>query len=240
MVYMGSKDKLSKYLLPFIIPLLDDETWYVEPFCGGCNMLAKVRHPLRIAADAQPYLIALWKALQEGWEPPMDIGEEETKRIRDNKKDYPEKLVGWVGFTNSFRGTFFGGYSRLKMGFGSKTSNYRQTYQINVLRQIARLKDVRFHHCSYDELEIPDNSVVYCDPPYADVSSYKETQFDTHEFWEWVRQLSKRVKRVYVSEYSAPLEFDCVWERKAKVRLGDLKRIDSSFEVTERLFTLNT
>ena len=59
MVYMGSKNRIAKELLPFIKAELKEGVYYVEPFAGGCNMIDKVEHPLRIAADSNRYLIAL-------------------------------------------------------------------------------------------------------------------------------------------------------------------------------------
>lgn len=68
MVYMGSKRRIAKYILPIILENRTEGQWYVETFCGGCNSINKVDGN-RIASDNNKYLIALYKALQEGWQP---------------------------------------------------------------------------------------------------------------------------------------------------------------------------
>lgn len=53
----------------------------------------------------------------------------------------------------------------------------------------------------YDEIEIPDNSVIYCDPPYAGTKKYKNGRFDSAAFWRWAEEMPER-NTVFVSEYS--------------------------------------
>ena len=38
MKYMGSKNRIAKYILPIILKDRLEGQWYVEPFCGGCNI----------------------------------------------------------------------------------------------------------------------------------------------------------------------------------------------------------
>ena len=45
MVYMGSKAKITDYIVPVIqshIAVSGSRT-YIEPFCGGCNVIDKIR-----------------------------------------------------------------------------------------------------------------------------------------------------------------------------------------------------
>lgn len=61
MIYMGSKAKIADYIVPIIqshIAVSKNKT-YIEPFCGGCNIIDKVKAQNRIAADKNQYLIAL-------------------------------------------------------------------------------------------------------------------------------------------------------------------------------------
>ena len=39
---------------------------YLEPFCGGCNVIDKIEAPQRIASDCNKYLIALMQHIQAG------------------------------------------------------------------------------------------------------------------------------------------------------------------------------
>lgn len=77
MVYMGSKNRIAKELIPIITQDLQPNQWYVEPFVGGCNMIDKVNHSLKIGGDSNKYLIALLRYVQDGNELPTYIEREE-------------------------------------------------------------------------------------------------------------------------------------------------------------------
>lgn len=111
MKFVGSKNKYTKEILPIILDKRLKENYYVEPFVGGFNTIDKVSG-LRIANDINPYLTALFRAIQKNWIPPDTITEEEYKDIQKNKENFPEELVGFVGFGCSYSGKFFGGYAR--------------------------------------------------------------------------------------------------------------------------------
>lgn len=59
--------------------------------------------------------------------------------------------------------------------------------------------------------------MVYCDPPYAGTEKYDGNTFDHASFWEWVRT---RDYPVYVSEYNAPDDFACVWEKRVPKKMA--------------------
>jgi DNA adenine methylase len=42
MKYMGSKRRIAKEILPIILKDRKPSQWYVEPFCGGANIIDKV------------------------------------------------------------------------------------------------------------------------------------------------------------------------------------------------------
>lgn len=99
MKYQGSKNRLSKELVPIIESYITEETkTYIEPFVGGGNLIDKICFNNKIGYDNHPYVIALLKALSKGWTPPLEITEELYKEIKDNKEKYPDYLVGYVGF----------------------------------------------------------------------------------------------------------------------------------------------
>ena len=61
MKYMGSKSRIAKDIVPIIQKYLDDYKidTYIEPFCGGCNVIDKIQCNTRIASDVNKYLIEL-------------------------------------------------------------------------------------------------------------------------------------------------------------------------------------
>lgn len=53
MVYQGSKNRLAKFLVPIIQKYIDDNNikTYIEPMCGGANLIDKIKCDKRIGAD---------------------------------------------------------------------------------------------------------------------------------------------------------------------------------------------
>ncbi|WP_428221998.1 hypothetical protein [Gaoshiqia sediminis] len=50
-----------------------------------------------------------------------------------------------------------------------------------MIKQAPNLKGIDFRCCNYWELDIPDNSVIYCDPPYKGTTGYN-TKIDHNRF----------------------------------------------------------
>lgn len=82
---MGSKAKITKYIVPIIQRKIDESgaRYYVEPFAGGCNVIDKIKAEYRIASDSNKYLIALFQHLQDGGELPEHITREEYNKARE-------------------------------------------------------------------------------------------------------------------------------------------------------------
>lgn len=72
----------------------------------------------------------------------------------------------------------------------------------------------------YREVAIPDNSIIYCDPPYVGKRDYKYLrgmQFDYDAFYDWCEQ---QTQPVFISEYSMPEDrFECVAEIQIKRKM---------------------
>ena len=225
---MGSKNRIAKYLLPIILKDRKEGQWYVEPFVGGANMIDKVDGN-RIGADSNEYNICLFKGIQEGFIPPNLISEDEYKKAQANRDVTP--LTAFIGYGCSYAGKWFGGYARGNDVKGSPR-NYCLESKNNILKQAIGLKGIEFKHSSYDELEIPSNSIIYCDPPYEGTTKYKDT-FDYPKFWDWCREKSKEGHQVFISEYNAPTDFECIWEMKVN---SSLTKDTGSKKATEKLF----
>lgn len=171
-------------------------------------MIDKVEHSKRIAADCNQYLIAL---LQYQGELPEYISREEYLSVKQNPENYPDWYVGFCGFICSFRGMFFKSYVKNDVLKKSGKIEHYQKEQINNFRkQRAKLAGIHFECCSYEQLNIPEGSVIYCDPPYSGTAEYKD-KFDSAKFWDWVRKKVAEGHKVFISEYSAPDDFECIW-----------------------------
>lgn len=239
MKYMGSKARIAKEILPIILKDRKPGQWYVEPFAGGMNMIDKVENP-RLANDSNRFLISMWgEILNNNWIPPKEISREEynnIKRIVNQHKPTDDHIIGYVGFNCSYSGKWFGGYAGKTKTKNGTVRDYQLEAFKNIMKQKENLKGLQLKCVKYNELHIPDNSIVYCDPPYANTTGYKDN-FNHNEFWQWVRETSK-TNTVYVSEYNAPDDFKCVWQKEVKSSLSANGKIGGNKNSVEKLFRL--
>ena len=205
MKYQGSKNKIAKHILPIILKDRKERQYYVEPFMGGGNMIDKV-DGLRIGNDLNYYLIEMWRALQKGWLPPDEISEAEYKYLKAAQDIEDPALVAFAGFCCSFSCKWFGSYARNNRG-----DNYAKQGKNGIIKQLPKIIGVELHNVDYRDLEIPEGSIIYCDPPYRGTAGYLHG-LDHDIFWQWCRDKSMDGYHVYISEYSAPEDFECLLE----------------------------
>lgn len=238
MKYMGSKNRIAKHLLPIMLENRNGRTW-VEPFVGGANMIDKVDGK-RIGADLNEYLIAMWKELQKGWIPPDFVSEENWRDVKTQMENkYEKHYIAFVRLGCSFGADWNGGYARNVRKdkpnaelLNSTTKSYCGQSKRNILKQLPNLKGVEFLNSSYQDLEIPENSLIYCDPPYEGTTKYKD-DFNHVDFWEWCRTKARKGHLVYVSEYNAPSDFKCVYSSEINNTLNNTAK---TTKATEKLF----
>ena len=88
--------------------------------------------------------------------------------------------------------------------------NYRgeaqlqQLEQLQQLQQLESLQRLEIKNKSYDEIEIKNNSVIYCDIPYSGTAVYQTKNFDYELFYKWALTNNNPV---FISEYAMPNEF---------------------------------
>ena len=228
MNYMGSKRRLAKYILPILLADRKDGQTWVEPFVGGGNLIDKVGGP-RIGADINPWTIRALTSIRDSVsELPknaQDFTEADYKKLRTDDS-YPHK--GYAGFALSYGAKWLGGWSRNKRGSDYVAAAYR-----NAVTQSEKLKGVELRCASYDELQIPAESFIYCDPPYANTTAYAVGAFDHKAFWAWCSFMGASGHTVFVSEYSAPAGFTCVFEKSLP---SSLTKYTGSKTGLEKLF----
>lgn len=217
MRYMGSKRSIAKEYLPFLMQFRRPDQVWVEPFMGGCNSIDKVPGR-RIGNDLHPQLVIMWKALQQGWQPPDEISEYEYYQLK--KEQRMDALTAFAGFGCAFGGKYFESYARDDTGV-----NYAAQTKRTVLKQIAAMPadEVVFYHGSYDDFYIPPNSFIYCDPPYADTGAYRVDDFDHRRFWKWANRMVMAGHTVVVAEYTAPPDWTPAWQKKVNSRLSGVQ-----------------
>lgn len=106
------------------------------------------------------------------------------------------------------------------------------------LERLESLEHMRVTSLSYDEIDIPDDAVVYCDPPYhaCDHIIYEGASktFDHGAFYDWCVRVSK-TNPIFISEYSIDDDrFEIVAEKQKITSMASVK----SSIVTERIYTV--
>lgn len=235
MKYMGSKNRIAKYILPIILENRANRQYYVEPFCGGCNLIDKVTGN-RMANDINKYLIAMFKELSSGRYFSNIIERDYYNKVRNSHTNNTDEFScaekGWVGFMGSFNGRFFdGGYSGHLVG----KRDYITEQIRNTLSQIQLLKDIEFTAGDYSEMIIPNNSIIYCDIPYKNTKQYSASKnFDYDKFYDWCVEMKDLGHTIFVSEYGMPPNFTCLWEMSV---INSMHQKNTKI-ATEKLFTL--
>ncbi len=221
MKYMGSKARHAKDLLPIILANKKPEQWYVEPFVGGANMIDKVKGN-RIGADSNSHVINALRYIRDFTTPKNNSEFTEYDynnaivRFKDGLKLTPAECYALIAF--SFGAKWGGGWSRGKDSKAEQRDYVAEQHRASE-KQRPLLQGVFFCNSEYQSLEIPTNSVIYCDPPYANTTGYKD-KFDHDKFWRWCREKCAEGHDVFISEYNAPGDFVCVWEKSTGVSVA--------------------
>lgn len=244
---MGSKARIAKHIIPIIQNYIDKNNIniYIEPFCGGANVIDKVNCQIKIGTDYNKYLIALLKRVQEGKPLLSEVPRELYNDVRDNQNNgkFEDWFVGNVGFLASYNGRWFdggfapSGYEKTKNG--QRFRNYYEEAKNNLLKQSKNLQNIKFKCCDYKTFTLnlldkhnKGKCVIYCDPPYQNTKPYANaTKFNYDEFWETMRKWSKN-QIVLISELNAPDDFECIWQQEVS---RSIKATDKS-KAVEKLF----
>lgn len=214
MRYVGGKSAIARDIVYTIERYRHSRSVWIEPFVGGGAVLtvATKYYPRCYAYDLHPDLILMYQALQQGWQPPTSVSEDEHKALRHAD---PSALRGFVRFGCSFGGNFTGGYALKSYPAAIDESR----------RSLARMKlsTTTFAHASFFDIDWsqfnPHDCVVYCDPPYAGTYGYSVGNFDHAAFWQECERLHDLGFLVAVSEYQAPESWPCIWHKDVPLQI---------------------
>ena len=254
MQYFGGKHFTRKPTTDLLKMMMSKNQTYLEPFVGAAWIVTSMKAKTRFASDTNPYLIAMYKAMQKGWLPPRHISEERYVELRKQtgkqKQDgpqvpfeesiangYPLEEIGFAGCACSFAGIWYGSYARNPK---VKGFNFAQKGYNSLKRLVPLMRDpdgkptIKFRCCSYDKWE-PKNALVYCDPPYAATHQpYFSKVFDSEKFWDTMRKWSEN-NTVVISEYSAPDDFPVIASIPTRTRVDCKTEKDAQRE--EKIFS---
>lgn len=229
MMYVGSKRRLAKDIIPIINTFSKDKT-FIDACCGGCNIIANPKHKIeattKIAYDNNKYLIALLNKFKHDKPNFADVTEEEYKAVKNNKNNYEDWYIGYVGFLASFGAGFFNGFAR------SKERN-RTLGAYNGLSK-QDFSDIEIKQQDLFDLQTI-NAVIYIDPPYRNVKKYK-TEFDYEKFWDKAQELAKD-NIVLVSEQTLPqnISYEILLEKSLKMTMNAVGTYKEKIEYLVKL-----
>ena len=137
--------------------------------------------------------------------------------IANNFTSYKQKYCNWMSDNINADKQHFGELEHIE--------------RLNRLEHIERLNrkniEIKTYNLSYEQLQLPNNSIIYCDPPYKDTKKYL-SNFDHDKFYTWLRN---NENLIFISEYNMPNDF---------YEIANFSRIDTyktnSKRVTEKLF----
>ena len=105
--------------------------------------------------------------------------------------------------------------------------------RLQSLERLDRIKNIsdlniECHNLSYEQVKIPENSVIYCDIPYRNTEKYI-SEFDHEKFYSWAKS---QPFTVYISEYSMPDGFQEIANITKRCSLGT----DNNKKTVEKIF----
>jgi site-specific DNA-adenine methylase len=246
--YQGSKSQIAEW----IIENLPEADVLVDLFAGGCAItdcaLQSGKWDKVIANDKEGSGIELFIDATQG-----KYKTESRWISRDffNENKETDPYIKWIwSFGNDGESYLYSKEREMclepiwKMIFSDSTEEARRQWKefcgrgrknipdrIQSLEGLERLKKIESLETSrikksredYTKVIIPDNSVIYCDPPYKGVKGYSKSKFDYEAFYEWCTRQSVPV---YISEYSMPEElFEVVAEKPKRNTQSSTKNL---------------
>lgn len=237
MNYMGSKRKIAPYIAGYInnIAMLEGIENYYEPFVGGANMITAVNIKNRYGSDLNKYMIALFHKMQSNETLEfVDVDHDKYLDIKNNKDKYDDWFVGYSSIVHTFMVS--GAFNSYEKNEKQKIWNHN-----GIVKDIPKIKDINFQHCSYEQLEIKDKSIVYCDAPYINTKGYITGTFDFNKYYDWLTEVAKN-NLVFISEYTMPDDrFICIDTFKIENQLSRQNNkknrlLNKTTKLTENLY----
>lgn len=201
MQYMGGKMRQASAIREYIESARGARSNYVEPFIGGGSVFSAVASMFDTAhaGDIVPELILLWQDAHRGWVPPESMTEELWRALKMDAR--PSAMKGWAAYAGSYKGKYFAGYNG-----NYPKRNYMAEASRALVQKISTMPRTATFSCiDYAHHAVDANTVVYCDPPYADTEDYSGAgTFDHERFWRTAEGWVDAGALVLVHEYSAP------------------------------------
>lgn len=214
--WAGGKTKMIKHFQPYLNP--NGRTTYVEPFFGAGavfqHMQTNYRFEKCVINDVNPYLMKLFEQVKtnlQEFEPLYLnlLAQWRSLPFEKRKSFYYETRTHFLAMEESdplfyptqffLMQTCFNGLWKTMIDSGDRFASAcgltnRQVPNIDLAAWESLLQNSEIKNGTYSELDVPENSFVFCDPPYRDCSVDYKVEFDDTtqlELVEWCRKLHK-------------------------------------------------
>lgn len=227
MRYLGGKYRIRQHVAEVVARYGGGRPVW-EPCCGGLNSAGAHEGPVW-CSDAEESLIALYRAVAAGWDPPAYVSEETYRAAKALAVTDP--LHGFCAYGCSFGGKRWGGFAS-----DDTARNYARSARAALLRDVGKIALGGGSFFLSDFLSIdpqPHGCVLYLDPPYRGTTGYG-MRFDHDLLLERVLDWAL-YGPVLVSEYDLPIGVE-VWskERNAELRGKAQTRTEKIFLLDRR------
>lgn len=202
--YTGGKHKLLPQLIPLFPKAKNEDSWFIDLFTGGGNVVANVKGYKRLANDFDSKVIGILdmikcrpveSLIQEIKQIIAEYGLSKTNadgynKFRDfyNNSENKDSLSLFVLICYSFNHQIrFNSKGEFNMPFGKDRSAYNETIEKNLKAFHEAIQGTVFQSHDFTELKLDrlkEGDFVYCDPPYLiTCASYNERDGwnETHE-----------------------------------------------------------
>jgi site-specific DNA-adenine methylase len=196
--------------------------------------------------ESEPYIKIIWSFGNDGETYLFGKDIEESKKsmhlaIVFNEFDsFAKEILGMEKFRDGFgikeRRLFLRsrikslGKDRLDLQRLDQLQQLLRLDQLQQLQQLLQLERLSFHAGSYAEIEIKENSIIYCDIPYKWTADYGEFSHDA--FFEWAH---RQAQPVFISEYNiSDSRFKCIANYK-KISMKSANK-DNTLIKTEKVY----
>lgn len=208
--WTGTKRYLAAELIAKFPPTMNS---YYEQFVGSGAVVAKlILSPIRwnriICSDINPYLIAIWKIIQDNPQYLLDVYTEKWTYINqlttepEKQKYYNEQRDEFNQTLNPLIFFFLCRHSQMGMVRFNQKGEYNVPYHLlgrgASPKRVAKLfkfwhdliQPIEFRCCDYQEIKPEINDFSYLDPPYFNGSSPIYSQsIDPDKFVQYIRDL---------------------------------------------------
>lgn len=237
MQYMGGKTRIAKQIAAEIDKVRKPGQLVWDAFCGGLSVSVTLsKNGPVLASDACLPLISLYKAVQDGWDPPTEVSKETWQAAKLLPDTDPMKA--FCGFGCSYGGLWFSSYARnrpitRKTGESAGYAKPATTSRNLILRRTNTVKNI--DHIDFINV-VPTTSypIIYCDIPYENTEPYPGTnEFNRSEFMVKINEWSK-YSHIFISEYNFP-HGNVVWSTELDCRLN-VRSHGKARKTVERLY----